>query len=62
MRQRAMKRVTVSVDVDIPAAMTIGATEKWVQGRFPKGAHARCHEQRMYRPEPGRAATDWSGK
>lgn len=39
------KRVAVTVNISIPAEMTIGETDKWVERCFPRSAHAICMER-----------------
>jgi hypothetical protein len=46
MRKPKVKRITVSIDIDIPVEMNIGETDKWVEGCFPVSARAQCNEQR----------------
>jgi hypothetical protein len=51
MRKPKTKRISVTVDVTIPAEMTIGETDKWVEGCFPRSTNARCNEQRSAQGE-----------
>ncbi len=44
--KKKSKRISVTIEVDVPDGMTIGETADWVEKCFPKSAHAECHEQR----------------
>jgi DNA modification methylase len=44
------KRIAITVYVNIPEEMTIGETDNWVEGCFPRSARAMCGDQRAIGP------------
>lgn len=53
MKKPKFKRITVLVEISLPAEMTIEETDKWVEGCFPRSAKAVCHEQRLVQSSRG---------
>lgn len=49
---RRFKRIAVTVEIDVPDAWTVGETDDWVTGLFPKTARAECGEQRLVKAAP----------
>lgn len=46
------KRITVTVEVDVPVEWTIGETDRLVESVFPKTVKPACLEQRTARSDP----------
>lgn len=51
------RRISVTVDIDVPEGMTLGKTAAWVEGCFPKSAHAECGDQRLAKPREPKKPT-----